>query len=56
MRWLSGRPGTRWNQHRTSGPGSTGELSAGLRHSGTQPAVVYSRSKNLAELYQVPRR
>src|SRR6266852_5665108 len=36
-----------------SGPGSRGVLSQ-LSRTGTQPAVVYSRSKNLAELYQAP--
>jgi hypothetical protein len=49
-----GLPGTRWNQVRTSGPGSMGVLSMS-RRAGIQPAVVHSRSKNFAELYQMPR-
>jgi len=54
MRWLSRRSGTRWNQLRTRQRSSRRAI--GPTVAGTWPAVVHSRSKNLAELYQVPRR
>src|SRR5712691_9681015 len=48
MRWLSKRPGERWNQSLRPGPRSSGVLSQSSR-TGTQPAVVYSRSKNFTD-------
>ena len=54
-RSLANAPGARWNQVRTPGSAGSGRFSKSSA-TGTQPAVVYSRSKNFAELYQAPRR